>query len=206
MRHVLLTDPPLVGEGLRRLRDRRDMSIAVVARKAGISPSYLQQIETGGRTASWSLAHRICRALGTYLLPLLDSIDPAPPLHDGAHLLPERHSVALAGDLPDPHGVLPDPPTEPTLLLRTPWSSASRAAVLELRLPPHSGLTDAPITLEGTVAVTEVQGRLLLELDGDEHDLRQGHGALFDAARPHLLRNYTDLPCSALLVLTPPLL
>jgi len=205
-RHVLLTEPPLVGGALRRLRERRDLSIAAVARKVGVSPSYLQQIETGGRVASWALAHRVCRTLGTTLLRLLDGIDSPLPPRDGAHLLPEEHATALAGDLPDAAGDLPDPPTQPTLLLRTPWREGENAVVLDLRLPPHSALTDEAITFEGTIIVTEVQGRLLLELDGDEHDLRAGHGALFNARRPHLFRNYTDSPCRALLILAPPML
>lgn len=47
------------------LREARGLSIETLARSVGISPSYLELIESGEREASDAIQHGLRRALGT---------------------------------------------------------------------------------------------------------------------------------------------
>ncbi|MBB4863956.1 DNA-binding XRE family transcriptional regulator [Pseudomonas nitritireducens] len=49
----------------KKLREARGLSLEALARSVGVSPSYLEMIESGEREASDAIQHGLRRALGT---------------------------------------------------------------------------------------------------------------------------------------------
>ncbi|WP_298633864.1 helix-turn-helix transcriptional regulator [uncultured Umboniibacter sp.] len=55
--------PAISAETLRAIRESKGLSVSVLAREAGISPSYYEMIETGRRLASEANRRAIARGL-----------------------------------------------------------------------------------------------------------------------------------------------
>jgi transcriptional regulator with XRE-family HTH domain len=64
----------LVGRRLRDLRRERGETLTETARRAGISPQYLSEIERGTKEPSSEMIAAVLGALGTTLLDLTSSI------------------------------------------------------------------------------------------------------------------------------------
>ena len=72
----------LVGEQLRGIRGSRGETLRDVAKRAGVSPQYLSEIERGGKEPSSEILAAIGASLDTTLLDL--TIGVAQRLHEGA--------------------------------------------------------------------------------------------------------------------------
>ncbi|MFS0894617.1 helix-turn-helix domain-containing protein [Microbacterium sp. 179-I 3D3 NHS] len=64
----------LVGEELRRRRHERQETLAETARKAGVSPQYLSEVERGLKEPSSEMIAAIGGALGTSLIDLTSAV------------------------------------------------------------------------------------------------------------------------------------
>jgi len=60
----------VVGARLRRLRHRRGQTLTEVARRAGVSPQYLSEIERGRKDPSSEMLAAVAGALGVRVLEL----------------------------------------------------------------------------------------------------------------------------------------
>lgn len=69
----------LVGQRLRRRRLERDMTQAVLAREAGVSPRFLVQLEKGVGNISVGRLADVCAALGLSLSDLFAGLGPGGP-------------------------------------------------------------------------------------------------------------------------------
>ena len=79
------TRPPLeedVGPRLRAHREQRGLSLRELARRLGVSPSAISQIETGKSRPSVSTLYSIVTELGMSLDELFGAAKPAPPADD----------------------------------------------------------------------------------------------------------------------------
>jgi transcriptional regulator with XRE-family HTH domain len=63
-----------LGRRIRRERELKAMSQEALAYEAGITPSYVSQIETGKRNPSVAALHGMCRALGLSLSQLFSGL------------------------------------------------------------------------------------------------------------------------------------
>ncbi|PPF67507.1 XRE family transcriptional regulator [Rathayibacter tritici] len=150
-----------VGPRLRRLRTRRDRTLASLAAETGISASTLSRLESGGRRATLELLFPIARALGAPL----DELVGAAPEDPRVHGRPVRRNGMLIQPLSRDAGALqafkhtlpPGPVTE----------------------PGEQGIH------EGFEWLYVLSGRLRLRLG--EHDLvlPAGEAAEFDTRVPH---------------------
>src|ERR1700744_757567 len=82
--------PEPVGEGLRKHRQDAGMSLRALARKVGVSPSLISQIEHGKATPSAATLYAIVSALGVSL--------------DELFFDEPRGAAAVAGGAPAPGG------------------------------------------------------------------------------------------------------
>ncbi|MCT2542385.1 MULTISPECIES: helix-turn-helix transcriptional regulator [Streptomyces] len=73
-------DTPLVGPGIRRRRRALEMTLAEVARRAGLSVPFLSQIENGRSRPSMGSLQRIADALGTSAVQLLSTAEAPRPV------------------------------------------------------------------------------------------------------------------------------
>jgi len=164
-----------VGPRLRELRQRREITLADLARSTGISVSTLSRLESGDRRPTLELLLPLARAHGVALDELVD----APPTGDPrVHLRPVRH-----------RGM--------TMLLLTRRSGGIQA--YKLVIAPERGPRDPePQRHEGYEWLYVLNGRLRLVLG--EHDLvlTPGEAAEFDTRTRHWFGTADDEPVELL--------
>lgn len=73
-------DTPLVGPGIRRRRRALELTLAEVARRAGLSTPFLSQIENGRSRPSMGSLQRIADALDTTAVQLLSTAEAPRPV------------------------------------------------------------------------------------------------------------------------------
>lgn len=200
-RHII-QHPRYLGENLKRLRRSREWTVEHLASEAGVSKGYLSMIETGKRSPHWTVVMRIIHSLGETLCSFFTTAESISPPEDGIRARRED-LILIEGECPNERGQITSPPAGQYTHILTPFHEGISSEVVELFLPPHSAWTPEPITFTGDVVCWGAQGRVLLELDGDEHVMHEQECLAYAAATPHTLRNYTDHPSRALLVVTP---
>ncbi len=191
-----------LGENLKRLRRSRDWTGERLATEIGVSKGYLSMIETGKRTPHWTVVMRIIHALGETLCSFFTHAESIPFPEDGIRSRRED-LIVIEGEIPNERGQITWPPVQQYTHILTPYHKGMNSETVEIFLPPHSEWTAEPVTFGGDVLCYGVQGRVLLELGSGEYILHERECLNYSAAIPHTLRNYTDHPSRALLVITP---
>jgi quercetin dioxygenase-like cupin family protein/DNA-binding XRE family transcriptional regulator len=208
-----------LGTRLRAERLRQGMSLREMARRLGISPSALSQIETGKAQPSVSKLFDIVNLLNTSLDGLLAGRQPPP---DGAG---GRSNSAAGGSPQGAAAAGTQPSGGQVVVSRAPetegFMSVQRSGeheVLELesgvqwrRLTAGSlpGVEFLHVTYEpGACSSGEgafmrhagqefgylVSGRLLVEVGFDAYELSEGDSISFPATTPHRLSNHAAEP------------
>lgn len=86
-----------IGDRIRETRKRRGMSMADLARSAGVSPGAVSRIEGGERSPGSDTAARLARALGVEVGSLMDEEAPqAPPVGSPARSVAPELAEAIA--------------------------------------------------------------------------------------------------------------
>lgn len=172
-----------VGERLRQLRREHKLSAKEVADAAQVSPAYLSRLEHGKISPTVATLARIVQAMGESVGRLFGD-DQAGPLVRRA----DRrvvHNRGVADEIITP-------------------ARATRLEVLETIVEPGAGSGPAPYHHPGDEeCVLVLGGRLLVWLDGTEHDLREGDAVTFPCRTPHRWENPGDSPARVLWVITP---
>lgn len=172
-----------IGIRLRQLRLRRGLSLAHVAKAAGISVGFLSAIERSQMSASISTLRRLARF---YKTNILDFFDPA---ESNSRLVrPASRKVLEAG-----------PGVRMELLA---WGNTVMEPHL-FRIAPHSGSGES-YTHEGEEFLHVLRGELQLALDNEEFCLKSGDSFYFESATPHRWKNPGRSETWVLWVNTPP--
>jgi transcriptional regulator with XRE-family HTH domain len=177
---------PVIGENLRRLRARRNLSLDGLARLSGVSRAMLSQIELGRSAPTINLVFKIARAFDVPFSTLLAE-DERPAIH-----------VTRAG--------------QSRLLSSASGAFSSRALFpldadrdvefYELRLA-GGGIESADAHPAGTTEnLVVVEGALEVEVGGEVRHLAIGDAILFEADRPHIYRNPSAEAALVYLVMT----
>lgn len=162
-----------VGPRLRRLRTRRDVTLAALSEKTGISTSTLSRLESGQRRPSLELLLPIAQA---HQVPLDDLIGSPVTGDPRIHLAPRQMNGMT---------VVP--------LTRQPGGLQA----YKLVIPPTRARRE-PGTHEGYEWIYVLAGRLRLELAGQEVLLGVGEAAEFDTRLPHAFGPADDHPVEVL--------
>lgn len=188
-----------MGDRLRRARTARGLSLRTVARRLGVSPSLISQVETGRAKPSVSTLYALASELGISLDELLfvDAV-PSPPTTNPATLDP-------ASD-PLPH----DPVQRAASRVRIGLDSGvqwERLTTESLRnvdflhvtyeVGGASSPTDAFQRHQGQEWGYVLSGTLHVNIGFDEFVLGPGDAITFDSAVPHRLSNRGDEPVRA---------
>lgn len=181
-----------LGLRLQRLRQRHGLTQAELARRLGLSPSYLNQIERNQRPLTLAVQQRLKDALGE-IGGLLDRDDPAAlvdPLEDtlralGHTAVSPTELRALAGNLPQVANALLD-------LHREHRHLQERAAALELQLGGSHGAT--PLLSPGDHVRDHFnrERNYIPELDERAEALYAEHGLTPDTLAPRLRQLLAD--------------
>lgn len=208
-RQHLLSD---LGSRLRRAREDQNIGLRELARRLGVSPALISQIETGKSEPSISMLFSIVSELNLPVNEIVfDSFETArqarhePVSGAGADEdEPSGSQVRLSGE-PLRSPVQP-PETRRSILLDSGvgWDRLTAQAdhdvdFLYLRYPPGSEST-APNSLmrhNGREYGYIVRGQLTVTLGFDEYVISPGYTISFDCTIPHRLSNQGSEPVEA---------
>ena len=176
----------VVGDNLRRMRARRNLSLEGLAKLSGVSRAMLNQIELGRSAPTINLVFKIARAFEVPFSALLTSSTP------------RTSKVMRAGE----SKVLKSSSGEFSTRALFPADADRKVEFYELRLAPggvERAEAHAPGTTENLVIV---EGALEVEIGDDSRALSAGDAIHFEADRPHVYRNPSKKTALAYLVMT----
>jgi transcriptional regulator with XRE-family HTH domain len=176
-----------VGERLRDIRRFRRATLKTIADRAGVSESFLSQVERGRASASIASLRRIAGALG---VTVADLFEPEGPPRPRVLRRDQRPSLAF--------GVLGR-----KLLLTPRPLQHLEVFVGEL---DTGGSTGAEPYAHGDSEELFVvlSGNVQLELDGDVHDLETGDSIDYRSSTPHRVTNVGEERAEVMWIISPP--
>jgi XRE family transcriptional regulator, regulator of sulfur utilization len=172
-----VTDPIHVGPRVRALREAMDLSLRDLAVRSGVSAPMLSQVERGETSPTLQVASRIAAGLELRLSQLLR--------------LDEGGSVTVVRAVERRRGG--SPRSGHTFEILTAPLPGQRAELSRHALAPGArtgGTGDPPMHEAGSREIALVEeGTVVLDIDGERHELRAGDCVTFDADLPHHFEN-----------------
>ena len=172
-----------IGSHLRKLRAKRRLSLAQVARTVGISVGFLSALERSQMSGSVGTLRKLARFYRTNILDFFDATGAT-----GRQVRPEQRKVLEAG-----------PGVQMELLA---WGNTVMEPHL-FRVAPKAGSGDS-YTHEGEEFLYVLRGELAITLEKEEYRLKAGDSFYFESATPHHWRNPGQAETWVLWVNTPP--
>ena len=174
----------LPGQRFRRLRTRRGLSLAQVARATGVSIGFLSALERGQMRSSIATLRRIARFYRTNILSLFETAGDNPRLVR-----------------PNQRKVLETTPGVRMELLA--WGNTAMEPHL-FRIKPGGG-SGASYSHEGEEFLHVLRGNFEIWLDAKEHyRLKPGDSLYFESSTPHRWKNPGRTETWVLWINTPP--
>src|SRR3979490_515864 len=172
-----------IGIRLRQLRIRRGLSLAHVAKAAGISVGFLSALERSHMSASVSTLRKLARFYKTNILDFYD------PTESNSRLVsPEQRKVLEAG-----------PGVRMELLA---WGNTVMEPHL-FRVAPRAGSGES-YAHEGEEFLYVLRGELHIELEEERYRLQPGDSFYFESTTPHHWKNPGRSETWVLWINTPP--
>jgi transcriptional regulator with XRE-family HTH domain len=176
-----------VGERLRDIRRSRRATLRTVADRAGVSESFLSQVERGRASASIASLRRIAGALG---VTVADLFEPGGPPRPRVLRRNERPSLAF--------GILG------RKLLLTP-RPLQHLEVFMGELDPGGSTGAEPYAHGDSEELFVVlAGSVQLELGGELYDLEQGDSIDYRSSTPHRVANVGEGRAEVMWIISPP--
>jgi transcriptional regulator with XRE-family HTH domain len=166
-----------IGPRVRALREAMDLSLRDLAERSGVSAPMLSQVERGETSPTLQIASRIAAGLELRLSQLLR--------------LDEAGTVTIVRATERRRGGSPERGHAFEIL--TAPLPGQRAELSRHTLAPGArtgGAGDPPMHEPGSREIALVEhGRVLLDIDGERHELAAGDCVTFDADLPHHFEN-----------------
>jgi transcriptional regulator with XRE-family HTH domain len=176
-----------VGERLRVIRGLRRATLKTIADRAGVSESFLSQVERGKASASIASLRRIAGALG---VSVSDLFEPSGPPRPRVLRRDERPSLAF--------GIL------------------GRKLLLTPRPLQHLEVFAGELDVGGSTGAEPyahgdseelfvvLKGNVQLELGGDVHELESGDSIDYRSSTPHRVVNVGEARAEVMWIISPP--
>src|SRR3954451_25378111 len=175
-----------LGLRLRAIRQLRRKTLKDVATGAGISESFLSQLERGRTNATIATLQRLSTALGIEVSDLFTTNSPRPRVLRAA----AREYVAW-GEL-----------GRKALLTPKPFHSLE---VVVARFEPSGSTGDEPYTHgDSEELLIVVEGRVHVQLGTEIHELEAGDSVHYQSSTPHRVVNQGDETAEVMFVISPP--
>ena len=176
-----------VGERLRDHRRLRRATLRTIADRAGVSESFLSQVERGRTSASIASLRRIAGALG---VTVADLFEPGGPPQPRVLKRAERPTLAF-GVLGRKHLLTPRP--------------LQHLEVFVGELDPGGTTGSEPYAHGDSEELFVVlSGHVQLELGGDVHDLETGDSIDYRSSTPHRVNNTGEERAEVMWIISPP--
>jgi transcriptional regulator with XRE-family HTH domain len=176
-----------VGERLRDIRRLRRATLRTIADRAGVSESFLSQVERGRASASIASLRRIAGALG---VSVADLFEPSGPPRPRVLRRDERPSLAF--------GILG------RKLLLTP-RPLHHLEVFVGELDPGGSTGPEPYAHGDSEELFVVlSGSVQLELGGELHELESGDSIDYRSSTPHRIVNIGHELAEVMWIISPP--
>ena len=183
----MVADDILIGRSLREARRRQGMTLRAVADKAGVTESFLSQVERDIASPSIATLRRIAVALGTSIGTLLDDAGP----HGQLVRRDDRKIVSYPG-LGASDAFLTD-------------GANARLQVIESQIEPGGGTGPEAYAHESDEeCLIVLEGCLDLWVGGEEYRLEAGDAIRYPSRVAHRNQNPGPGAARILFVLTPP--
>jgi transcriptional regulator with XRE-family HTH domain len=175
-----------LGERLRAIRQLRRRTLKEIASAAGISESFLSQLERGRTNATIATLQRLATALGIQVSDLFTSGSPRPRA-----LRREAREFVGWGEL-----------GRKALLTPKPFGALE---VVVAQFEPGGSTGGEPYTHgDSEELLIVVAGRVHVQLGTEIHDLRAGDSVHYESSTPHRVTNAADETAEVLFVISPP--
>jgi transcriptional regulator with XRE-family HTH domain len=176
-----------VGDRLRVLRRRRQMTLEALAKRAGVSASFISQVECGRSGASLNSLQRIAHALDVSISDLFEP-------HEG-----DRARVLRVADRP----VLKFGELRKYLLTPRPLEHLE---VMIGIFEPGSATGDEPYSHGDSEELCfVVSGSVEVQIGSQLHEMRAGDSIDYRSSTPHFFRNPSTTEAAEVLwVISPP--
>jgi transcriptional regulator with XRE-family HTH domain len=175
-----------VGRTLKRLRRAQRLSLRELAERAGVSPSFLSQIELEQVSPTVKSLEKICRALETRLSDFLRP-EPAIPQPIVVRHAGQESRVAMRW-------------SKGTLQHLLPADAQNQFTVLVLTLQPGGRTAKRADRISLKELGVVMRGRLLFQTDTTSIELKAGDSIYFDLIVPHEWKNKGRTRAEVLLV------
>jgi transcriptional regulator with XRE-family HTH domain len=175
-----------LGERLRAIRMLRRKTLKEVAGAAGLSESFLSQLERGRTNATIATLQRLSTALGIEVSDLFAASTQRPSV-----LRRDARDFVAWGLL-----------GRKALLTPKPFHSLE---VVVARFEPGGSTGDEPYTHgDSEELLVVVQGRVHVQLGDEVYDVAEGDSVHYESSTPHRVANVGDEPAEVLFVISPP--
>lgn len=171
-----------VGRRIRALRERQNLSLRALAERSSLSTTAISQIERGDNSPTVSSLHLLASALGVTIAELFkDDRDQAVVLvKPGERLRTEARGVTME-----------------SLGLGLPYQQIEPFLVT---VAPGVDNADQPVTHAGEEFVYCLSGTVEYCVAGETYRMEPGASLVFEATRPHFLRNVSDEDAQLIMV------
>ena len=173
--------PPQIGQRLREIRLRQNMTLSEVEARSGVSKSMLSQIERGKVNPTFARVWHLTRSLGVGVGELLGEVS--------SHFEEVRQfqhvKVYSTPSITSSDGLC-------TTRILNPIRFALPFEWYEMRLEPNGSLRANAHGNGSWEHMTAISGRVIVEIGADEVILEAGDTVRYSAEQPHGVRNAHD--------------
>lgn len=178
-----------IGSKIRDERLKKKLSLRRVAKAAGVTPSFLSQVERDLASPSIGTLKRITDALGMSVGQLFNG--------GGS----DDEGVVRGSSRKRLIHTVDGRQVEHQLLAP---SASGKMEPLMLLLPPGARTATHPYSHEGEEFGYVIKGKITCVVDDEIHVLGEGDSIYFKSSRPHVLKNDSDTETVCIWVSTPP--
>lgn len=176
-----------LGKHIRQVRRGRDITLQQLAAAAGVSESFVSQVERGVANPSMASLSRIAKGLGTSLSALFVGSESVGSVVRAGQRKRMAHRAGANDDY-----------------LLTP-SSAKTMQIIYSVIGPGEGSGDEPYThAADEECVVVLTGQLIVTVDHRQHLLEVGDALMLDPKLPHSYTNPGPESATTLWVTSPP--
>ncbi|MEV6866951.1 XRE family transcriptional regulator [Streptosporangium subroseum] len=176
----------MTGARIREIRTQRGLTVAQLAEAAGVSTGLISQVERDRTDPSLETLRKIAKVLQLPLFSLFQEQDTK-----AVSVIRENNRMLVAS----PVGGITYSRISP---------GHGRLEMLKGHLPPGGYSAAEPWSHPSEECVLVLEGRLIVEVSGVQHDLSVGDSCYFHSSLPHRYLNPGDTPVDFVIAVTPP--